>query len=149
MEKPKTNILIVDDHPLNLKLLEATLAELNQNILKAQSGEECIAVLNHQPLAAVVLDVQMPGMDGFQTASAIRANPSTSELPILFLTSGDPTREQLIEGYKLGIGDYLVKPIIPELLLAKLTFFIALFKKNQLISEQSELLKKYLLKSNR
>src|SRR5437763_320784 len=116
---PKVNILLVDDQRSNLLALEAILEGLGQNLVKAESGQEALRLLLDQDFAAILLDVQMQGMDGFETAKLIRNREKTRHTPIMFLTAYDENRLQVLDAYSLGAVDYLTKPLIPLILRAK------------------------------
>src|SRR3954453_7951448 len=106
MGDPKVNILIVDDKPEKILALEAVLEELGQEIVRAYSGRDALRALLNQDFAVILLDVNMPGMDGFETAQMIRQRPSTRDLPIIFVTAyGDETH--VARGYSLGAVDYI------------------------------------------
>jgi PAS domain S-box-containing protein len=128
----RVDILLVDDQPSNLLALEAILAELGQNLIMASSGEEALAVLEGRDFAVVLLDVQLAGMDGFETAKLIRGQERSRQTPIIFLTAfeHDPKFSPEI-AYDLGAVDYLVKPLKPNILRAKVAGFIELFRKTQ------------------
>jgi signal transduction histidine kinase len=128
---PKANILLVDDQPANLVALEAILAELGQNLIRARSGEEALRHLLREDFAAVLLDVQMQGLDGFETARLIRSRPKSQHTPILFITAYDDNRLRPEEAYALGAVDYLVKPLVPVILRAKVAGFVELFRKTE------------------
>jgi PAS domain S-box-containing protein len=136
----KVSILLVDDRPENLLTLEAILSDLGQNLVKARSGEEALRCLLQEEFAVIVLDVQMPGMDGFETAKQIRARERLQDRPIIFLTAIHKSREYVSEGYSLGAVDYIFKPFEPEVLKAKIQFFVELFKKTQEVKYQAGLL---------
>src|SRR5262245_42139226 len=110
---PKVNILLVDDQPNNLLALEALLEGLGQNLVSARSGEEALRRLLEDDFALILLDVQMPGLDGFATASLIRERDRSRHTPIIFLTAYERSEVQLFQGYSLGAVDYLCKPIVP------------------------------------
>ncbi|HBE33502.1 MAG TPA: hybrid sensor histidine kinase/response regulator, partial [Cyanobacteria bacterium UBA11368] len=120
----KVNILLVDDNSKNLLALEATLESLGQNVVKANSGEEALKRLLAQDFAAILLDVQMPGMDGFETAELIRMRENSRHTPIIFVTAIGKTTEFIFKGYAVGAVDYLLKPIVPEILLSKVKVFV-------------------------
>ena len=126
-DSPKVNILLVDDHSENLLALEATLASLDQNLVKARSGNEALKQLLKDEFAAILLDVQMPGMDGFETAALIRERKKSRHTPIIFLTAVNTSETHVTRGYSLGAVDYMFKPIIPEILRAKVAVFVDLF----------------------
>src|SRR6266404_1660025 len=125
----KVNILMVDDHPANLLALEAILEELGQNLVRANSGEEALKWLLKEEFAVILLDVQMPGMDGFETAALIREREKSKHTPIIFITAINKANIHVSKGYSLGAVDYIIKPVVPEILRAKVSVFIDLFKK--------------------
>src|SRR3954447_14134356 len=133
----KVNILIVDDKPEKLLALEAVLEDLGQEIVRAYSGRDALRNLLADEFAVVLLDVNMPGMDGFETASLIRQRQSTHDLPIIFVTAyGDETH--VAQGYSLGAVDYIHTPVVPEVLRSKVAVFVDLFKKTQQVKRQAE-----------
>src|SRR5687768_3843541 len=138
--KERVNILLVDDHPENLLALQAILEELDENIVTAGSGFEALRILLDQEFAVILLDVQMPGMDGFETAALIRQRTSLQHTPIIFLTAIDNNERSMFRGYSVGAVDYLAKPYPPEVLKAKVSVFIELYRKSQEIRTQTELL---------
>ena len=123
---PDLAILLVDDIEDNLLALEAALEPLGYRIVLAHSGEEALRYLLKDEFAAVVLDVQMPGLDGFETAEAIRGRERTSGVPIIFLTALGREHEHHMRGFSAGAVDYLLKPVDPELLRAKVGVFVRL-----------------------
>lgn len=135
--EPKANILLVDDRGENLLALEAILHSLDQNLVKAASGEEALRCLLRQDFAVILLDVQMPGMDGFETATLIRQRERSRHTPIIFLTAFNNNDQLIWKGYSLGAVDYLLKPIEPQTLLSKVTVFVELFKKTAKIEQQA------------
>ena len=116
---PRANVLLVDDRPENLVALEAVLEGLGPNLVRASSGREALRHLLEEDFALVVLDVQMPDMDGFETAALIRARERSRETPILFLTAICQTEEHVSMGYSVGGIDYVFKPFDPDMLRAK------------------------------
>lgn len=134
----KVNVLMVDDHPENLLALEAILNSLGQNLVRANSGEEALRCLLNQDFAVILLDVQMPGMDGFETANLIRQRERSRHTPIIFLTAFSRSEQFVFKGYSLGAVDYLLKPIDPEILKSKVTVFIDLCQKTQEVEKQAE-----------
>jgi PAS domain S-box-containing protein len=132
----KANILLVDDHPANLLALEAVLADLG-HLVRASSGEEALRHLLDRDFAAVLLDVRMRGLDGFQTAKLIRSRPRSRHTPIIFLTAYEENRAFIEAAYALGAVDYLVKPIVPIVLRAKVAVFIDLFRKTEQVRQQA------------
>ncbi|HEY9846424.1 MAG TPA: response regulator, partial [Candidatus Caenarcaniphilales bacterium] len=135
--KPIANILMVDDHPENLLALEALLESLGQNLVKAYSGPEALRSLLNQDFAVILLDVQMPGIDGFETARLIRERPRSHHTPIIFLTAFSKTDALVSKGYSLGAVDYLIKPIEPVILKSKVTAFVDLFQKTAQVKQQA------------
>jgi signal transduction histidine kinase/response regulator RpfG family c-di-GMP phosphodiesterase len=140
-EEPKVNILLVDDQPSNLLSLEAILSTLRQNLIKARSGREALRCLLDNDVALILLDVQMPGMDGLETAALIRQRERSQHTPIIFLTAYEHTDVQLFEGYSLGAVDFLTKPFMPEVLRSKVSVFVELYRKTEKIKRQAELLR--------
>ena len=134
----KANILLVDDNPANLLALEAILEDLGENLVKAQSGEEALKHVLVQEFAMILLDVQMPGMDGFETAALIRNREKTQGIPIIFVTAVGKSETHVSKGYSLGAVDYIFKPIVPEILRAKVAAFVELFKANRERFQQQE-----------
>jgi signal transduction histidine kinase len=128
MQTEKFNILIVDDHPENLLALESILENPDLNILKASSGNEALGLLLDYDVSLVLLDVQMPGMDGFETAELMRSNDRTKNIPIIFVTAISKQRKHIFKGYEAGAVDYLYKPLDLEILKSKINAFIEFFK---------------------
>lgn len=112
-------VLLVDDRKDNLLALEAVLEPLHYQLVKASSGIEALRSLLQGGIAAIVLDVQMPEMDGFETAALVKARAATRHIPIVFLTAISPDREHELRGYNVGAVDYICKPFDPEVLRAK------------------------------
>lgn len=137
----RVNILLVDDHPENLLALEAVLGGLGENLVKANSGQEALRCLLHQDFAVILLDVQMPDMDGFETATLIRSRARSRQTPIIFLTAFSTSEQLMFKGYSLGAVDYLHKPIDPVVLTSKVTVFVELFKKTEAVKQQAAQLK--------
>ncbi|WP_239345529.1 MULTISPECIES: two-component system response regulator [unclassified Frankia] len=134
-ERPRSKILLVDDRPDNLMALEAILASLDQELVTAGSGEEALKRLLVDDFAVILLDVQMPGMDGFETAHRIKQRGRTRDTPIIFLTAIDREPHHAFRGYAVGAVDYIAKPFDPWLLRAKVTVFVELFEKNERVAE--------------
>ncbi len=128
-EKP--NILIVDDLPTNLTVLEALLKELDINIVKARSGNEALSCMIDNEFALVLLDVQMPEMDGFETAELMRGSARTRQTPIIFVTAINKDQEHIFRGYEAGAVDYLFKPFNPQILKGKVKIFIDLYNQKK------------------
>jgi PAS domain S-box-containing protein len=137
----KASILLVDDRQANLTTLHAILEPLGERLVCAQSGTEALRQLLNREFALILLDVQMPGIDGFQVATLIRQRPATAHLPIIFLTAVSREASQIFEGYEHGAVDYLLKPFDPYILRAKVSVFVELYKKTRLIAHQAELLR--------
>ncbi len=135
---PPANILLVDDHAENLLALKSLLEDLGQNLITAGSGPEALRCLLAMDFALIVLDVQMPEMDGFETAMLIRERLRSRSTPIIFVTAYSPTEEQLFQGYASGAVDYLFKPLNPDVLRAKVLVFIELFNKTQQVQLQAQ-----------
>jgi signal transduction histidine kinase/DNA-binding response OmpR family regulator len=137
----EVNILLVDDKPDNLTVLEAVLDEPGYHLLSVTSGREALVVAAERELAVILLDVQMPGMDGFETAKKIRALPHCKSLPIIFVTAiyGDETYINL--GYEAGAVDYIFKPFNPGILRSKVKVFTELYRKTKQLLVQSEMLR--------
>lgn len=137
----RTNILIVDDRAENLVALDLVLAPLAQNVVTARSGDEALGQLLHQDFAVILLDVLMPGLDGFETASLIRQRAKTRHIPILFLTAVSSQDDYVARGYTVGAVDYIAKPFHPDVLRAKVAVFVELYRKNEQVRRQGELLR--------
>ncbi len=138
---PPVNILLVDDQPANLVALEAMLQGLGQNLVRAESGREALKWLLTHEFAVILLDVKMPEMDGFETATLIRQRDKSRHTPIIFLTAADKSQTQAVRGYSVGAVDYLVKPVVPEFVRSKVSVFVELAKKNELLRRQTQLLR--------
>lgn len=134
------NILLVDDHPENLLALEAVLSEENYNLVRANSGEEALRCLLKQEFAVIVMDVQMPGMDGFETARFIKARDRSKDIPIIFITATSKEAEHYFTGYSVGAIDYMVKPFVPQTLRSKIEGFVRLYISNKKLQIQKKLL---------
>ncbi|MFE9806088.1 response regulator [Streptomyces sp. NPDC005227] len=127
----RASILLVDDMEDNLVALEAVLGSLNEPLIRARSGEEAMKALLRQRFAVVLLDIRMPGMDGFETAANIKRLDQTKDVPIIFLTGTDADAGYAFRGYATGAADYLTKPFDPWVLRAKVTVFLDLHRKNR------------------
>ena len=141
-KKDAVNILIVDDRRENLQALEAVLSGEDRNLVMVSSGKEAIQKLLNDEYALILLDVMMPGMDGFELARLIKTREKTRNVPIIFLTAIATDVEHIFKGYSVGAVDYLAKPLEPEIVKAKVAVFIELYKKNKTIEQQSEQLHK-------
>jgi len=133
-------LLIVDDVPENLLAVEAALEPLGHRCIRASSGEEALKHLLTDDVAVIVLDVQMPGMDGFETAIAIKQRERSRDIPIVFLTAINREDDHRLRGYETGAVDYLFKPVAPDLLRAKVGVFLELHLKSRLLAEQGRAL---------
>ncbi|MFP7299750.1 EAL domain-containing protein [Neobacillus niacini] len=139
--KEKINILLVDDRPENLLALEAIIEHDDFNLIKATSGEEALKCLLKHDFAAILLDVQMPGIDGFATAKIIKAREKTKNIPILFITANYMDSEHIFTGYSVGAIDYILKPFDPTILKAKVEGFANLYKLNKQLIHQADRLR--------
>jgi PAS domain S-box-containing protein len=133
----QVNILLVDDQPNNLIALEAMLADLDVNPVRAESGTEALRRLLDQDFAVILLDVQMPGLDGFETANLIRKREKSRHTPIIFVTALSRNESNVFQGYSVGAVDYLFKPIVPEILRSKVQVFVELFRKTRELTRQT------------
>src|SRR5579871_4143809 len=138
---PPERILLVDDSPENLISIGAALESLGQEIVTAGSGKEALRYLLEMDFAVILLDVKMPEIDGFQTAELIRARKRSLHTPILFLTAYK-SDEHLFRGYDMGAVDFLIKPIVPEILRSKVSVFVELSRHAALLRRQAEVLAK-------
>src|ERR1051326_6822318 len=140
MTHDKVNILLVDDHIENLVALEALLSDLGQNLVRAQSGLDALRLLLNEEFAVIILDVDMPIIDGFETAALIRQREKSRHTPIIFLTAISKGEQHAFKGYALGAVDYLTKPFVPEILRSKVLAFVELHKKTEQVKRQTALL---------
>lgn len=131
------HILLVDDRPENLLALEAVLDSEQYTLIKATSGEEALRYLLKYDFAVIVLDVQMPGMDGIETARLIKARDKTKDIPIIFISANSKDAEHLFAGYSAGAIDYMVKPFIPQILKSKIEGFVDMYRTNNRLKVQS------------
>ncbi|MDI6781059.1 MAG: response regulator [bacterium] len=141
--KPKkiheeNSIFIVDDKQENIMALKAVLAPLRLNIIPALSGEEALRQLLHHEVVMILMDVAMPIMNGFETAALIRERQSLKNIPIVFITGIAFGQEEYLKGYSLGAVDYIYKPIIPGVLIAKVRVFINLFRMKKAVELQAK-----------
>lgn len=137
---PPVEILIVDDRPENLLALEAILEPLGQIIVRADSGDEALRMLLSHNVAMILLDVQMPGINGFETARLIKSRERTKFVPIIFLTAISKDEEYVFEGYSVGAVDYMSKPFQPDILRSKVNVFVDLYQKQRQLAAQQHLL---------
>ncbi len=122
--KPQVNILLVDDRSENLVALESVLEDLGQTLVYAHSGSEALKCVLHQEFAVILMDVQMPGMDGYETAELMRAREKSQHIPIIFLTAINKNDTHVFKGYSVGAVDYVFKPFEPDVLRAKVAAFV-------------------------
>jgi len=141
LQEFKTDILIVDDREDKLLALEAALISLGQRIVKARSGKEALRRLLRQQFAVILLDVSMPVMDGFETAALIRQRLSSEHTPIIFITAIGGSENHITRGYSLGAVDYIMAPIMPEVLRTKVSVFVELHRNTETIRRQAERLR--------
>jgi signal transduction histidine kinase/DNA-binding response OmpR family regulator len=138
----QATVLLVDDRPENLLAMETTLADLGQNLVRANSAREALRFLLVNDVALILLDVQMPGVNGFELAELIRERERTQDTPIIFVSATSKEERYIFKGYSLGAVDYLTKPFEPEILKSKVRFFSRLFLQHQEIRRQSVLLER-------
>src|SRR5512146_336018 len=124
-------VLLVDDRSANLLALDAVLNDAGLDLVKATSGDEALRLTLKHDFALVLLDVQMPGMSGFEVAELMRANPKTRHLPIIFVTAGMKDAQLQFKGYELGAVDYLIKPFEPHVLQSKVKVFCELYRQRR------------------
>jgi two-component system, sporulation sensor kinase E len=135
----KVNILMVDDHPENLLALEAVLTSPNYNLISAHSGKEALKCMLQHDFAVILLDVQMPGLNGFDTAKLIKAREKTKNIPIIFITAISQEMEHVHQGYSVGAIDYIFKPFAPETLKKKIEQFVKIHQNHQETIIQTDL----------
>ena len=131
------NILLVDDEPGGLLALEAILEPLGQKLITARSGHEALRQLLAHDFALILLDIRMPGLDGFQTAELIRERERNRLSPIIFLTASDESEAQMFRGYAAGAVDYVFKPLQPEILRSKASVFVELARTTEVMRRQA------------
>lgn len=141
LEEP-VELLLVDDTPDKLLALEAALSDVNVTVVKAQSGSEALRLVLRRDFAVILLDINMPAMDGFETAALIRQRKSSAHTPIIFITSFSTGDVEVYRGYSLGAVDYLFTPVTPEVLRSKVAVFVDLARKNREIQRQAEALRR-------
>ena len=137
----KVNILVVDDQPGKLLSYEAILGSIGETLVLAHSGREALQLLLRQEFALILLDVVMPDMDGFETATLIRQHPRLEHTPIIFLTSFSNSDLDRLKGYELGAVDFVFAPIVSEILRAKVSVFVELHRKRRELTETNEQLR--------
>jgi PAS domain S-box-containing protein len=134
------SILLVDDEPRNLDVLEAILSAPDLRLVRAVSADEALLALLQPSFAAIVLDIKMPGVDGFELAHIIKQRKKTQDIPILFLTAHLLAEEDVLQGYGAGAVDYLTKPIDPQILRSKIGVFVDLYRKTRALAEANRAL---------
>jgi two-component system, sporulation sensor kinase E len=140
MSEDKINILLVDDRPENLVALEALLESPFVNLTKCLSGEEALKCVMKEEYAVILLDVQMPGLDGYDTARVIKSREKSKDIPIIFVTAINKEPEHVFSGYTLGAIDYLFKPFDPDVLKLKVDQLIKIFVKARGMKQQADTL---------
>ena len=136
----RVNILLVDDRAENLLALEAILEPLGERTVRAHSGDEALKCLLTEDFAVILLDVQMPGLNGFETAELIKSRERTRYIPIIFLTAISKDEAYVFRGYSVGAVDYMSKPFQPDVLRSKVAVFVDLYRKQRQLKEQEHLL---------
>ena len=138
MNDDRVNILLVDDQPNNLLALESILSDSGENLVTAASGTQALRHMLEMEFAVILLDVQMPDLDGFETAALIRQRDRSRDTPIIFLTALSRSETNVFRGYELGAVDYIFKPFHPEILRSKVNVFVDLFRKRDAIKRQAQ-----------
>jgi signal transduction histidine kinase len=138
----RAKILLVDDEPKSLFALQELLSQLGEELMIAQSGEEALRLALKNDFAVILLDVRMPGIDGFETARLIRARERSKSTPIIFLTAAADEMTSMFRGYEVGAVDYLMKPVVPEVLKSKVAVFVELFRKSERLRESEDKLRR-------
>src|SRR2546430_2701185 len=133
----RASILIVDDRASKLIAMEALFADFGENVVCVSSGKDALRQLLEREFAVILLDVNMPDMDGFETAALIRQRPKLQHTPIIFMTAGSDDTHAL-QGYSLGAVDYILTPVVPEVLQTKVKVFVELFKMTEQLKRQTE-----------
>ncbi|MEO3749567.1 response regulator [Streptomyces sp. B6B3] len=141
----RSSILVVDDMEESLVALEAVLGPLGQRVVSARSGEEALKAMLREQFAVVLLDVLMPGMDGFETAENIKRLDQTKDVPVILLTGTDVDTDYAYRGYALGAADFLAKPVDPWVLRTKVNVFLELHRANRQLARQAEQLRQLLI----
>ena len=137
--EPKATILIVDDEPDNRFALSHVLAELEQRIVEAGSGEDALRFLLREECAVILLDANMPGLDGYATAELIRRRERSRHIPIIFVSAIDKDDEHIARAYAMGAVDYVFKPVDPVILRSKIAVLVDLYLKNEEVRRQAQL----------
>jgi signal transduction histidine kinase len=141
-EASKAKILLVDDEPKSLYALQELLSTLGETLMTAPSGEEALRLVLRHDFAVILLDVRMPGIDGFETAKLIRNRERSRLTPIIFLTAAADEMTSMFRGYEVGAVDYLMKPVVPEILKSKVSVFVELHRKSERLKESEDKLRR-------
>jgi signal transduction histidine kinase len=136
-EPPRAKILLVDDVPANLVALEAVLEPLGQTLVRAQSGEEALRHLLQDEYAVILMDVQMPGLDGLETVALIKARERCRHIPVIFITALSRELAYIVKGYAQGAVDYLLKPVDADILRTKVSVFVDLYQRGEMLKHQA------------
>ena len=142
----KIKILIVDDRKENLMILENIISQKSITLIKAYSGDEALGLVLEHDFALILLDVQMPGLNGYETAELLRGNSKTREIPIIFITAINKDEKNIFKGYDSGAVDFLFKPINTHVLRSKVSVFVNLYRQKLVLQEQNKELS--ILRSN-
>src|SRR5690606_30551368 len=134
----KPNVLLVDDKKENLFALETLLEELDLNILKTTSGYDALKIALNEEIATILLDVQMPEIDGYEVAKMLKENSRTRSIPVIFVTAINQEPEHVVLGYESGAVDYLFKPLNAAVTRAKVNAFIQLYRQKKELEEKNE-----------
>src|SRR6476469_3614732 len=137
----RVKLLLVDDRPENLLALEAILEPLGQALVRANSGPEALRHVLAQEFAVILLDVQMPGMNGFEVAEIIKSRERSRTIPIIFLSAISKEDAYVFKGYSMGAVDYVFKPFNPDILRSKVAVFVDRYLKQEEIQRQADLLR--------
>ena len=134
----KQKILIVDDRHENLVALRTILSEVNADVIEATNGNDALTTTLNHHFALAILDVQMPGMDGYELADYLQGDSSTGKIPVIFLTANYSAEDKISKGYERGAVDYLIKPYDPFILLSKVSVFLTLYQQRLELKNYSE-----------
>ena len=137
----KAGILLVDDREDKRLAMETIISDLGENVVQVSSGKEALRCLLNQDFAVILLDVNMPGMDGFETAHLLRQRKRSEHTPIIFVTGISDTETHVSRGYSLGAVDYILTPVVPDVLRTKVAVFVELFKKTRQLQRQADRLR--------
>jgi CheY-like chemotaxis protein len=138
--RARPNVLVVDDDSVTILAVKAVLSSLDVDVVEASSGDEVLCKVFDDDFAVILMDVQMPGMDGFATAGLIRERPKSRHIPIIFCTGTYTDEPTAFQGYAAGAVDYLFKPVVPAVLRSKVAVFVELFKQRKRLQQQADLL---------